>query len=99
MVVLLNVALMLIWLASLPSVWRMLDPGIALFTTLVVMQGLTSWVSLGRYLLPAIGFYMVASVLLTKPGWRLGPREAAIIVSTILLTMLTILFAHGHWVI
>ncbi len=98
-VVLLNVALMLIWLASLPWVWRMLDPGIALFTILIVMQGLTSWVSLGRYLLPAIGFYMVASVLFTKPSWRRVPREAAIIVSTMLLTMLTILFAHGHWVI
>ncbi|HVL25182.1 MAG TPA: mannosyltransferase family protein [Thermomicrobiales bacterium] len=100
LIVLLNVGLWGLWLVSLPWVWRMLDPGIALFTTLLVVgHGLTTWISLGRYLLPAIGFYMVAAVLLTRPGWRDVPRELVVVVSTILLTALTILFGHAAWVI
>lgn len=99
-VIVLNVALLVIWLASLPWVWRLLDPGIALFTTLIVVaHGLMTWVSLGRYLLPAIGFYIVAAILLTRPGWREWPRDIVIAGSTVLLTMLTILFSHGFWTI
>jgi hypothetical protein len=100
LIVLLNVILLGLWLVSLPWVWRMLDPGIALFTTLLVVgHGATTWISLGRYLLPAIGFYIVAAVLLTTPGWRGLPRELVIVASTVLLTTLTILFGHAAWVI
>jgi len=99
-IILLNVALLVLWLASLPWVWRLLDPGIALFTTLIVIaHGVMTWVSLGRYLLPAIGFYIAAAVLLNRPGWRAWPRDITIAGSTVLLTMLTILFAHGFWTI
>jgi len=100
LVIVLNVVLLAIWLISLPWVWRLLDPGIALFSTLiVVIHGAMTWVSLGRYLLPAIGFYIVAAILLTRPGWREWPRELVVVSSSLLLTMLTILFAHGFWTI
>ncbi len=100
LVIVLNVALLALWLVSLPWVWRLLDPGIALFTTLIVLiHGAMTWVSLGRYLLLAIGFYIVAGVLLARPGWRAWPRDLALVGSSLLLTMLTILFAHGFWAI
>jgi len=100
LVIVLNVVLLAIWITSLPWIWRLLDPGIALFTTLiVVVHGAMTWVSLGRYLLPAIGFYIVAAILLTRPGWRDWPRELAVVSSSLLLTMLTILFGHGFWAI
>lgn len=99
-VIVLNVALLVVWLGSLPWTWRRLDPGIALFTTLIVVaHGVMTWVSLGRYLLPAIGFYIAAAVLLTRPGWRGWLRDIVVTGSTVLLTMLTILFAHGFWTI
>lgn len=100
LVIVLNVALLALWLVSLPWVWRLLDLGIALFTTLlVVMHGTMTWVSMGRYLLPAIGVYVVSAVLFTRPGWNGWPRELAIAGSCILLSMLTLLFGHGFWVI
>ena len=100
LVIVLNVALLALWLVSLPWVWRLLDPGIALFTTLiVVIHGAMTWVSLGRYLLPAIGFYIVAAILLSRPGWREWPRDLVLVGSSLLLTMLTILFGHGFWAI
>lgn len=100
LVIVLNVALLAIWLVSLPWTWRLLDPGIALFTTLiVVVHGAMTWVSLGRYLLPAIGFYIVAAILVNRPAWREWPRDLAVVGSSLLLTMLTILFSHGFWVI
>ncbi len=100
LVIVLNLALATLWLASLPAVWRRLDPGVALFTTLmVVLHVAMTWVSLGRYLLVAIGFYPVAALLLTRPGWRGWPRDLVVVGSTLLLAMLTILFAHGFWVV
>ncbi len=100
LVIVLNVALLALWLVSLPWVWRLLDPGIALFTTLIMLiHGAMTWVSLGRYLLLGIGVYIVAAVLLTRPEWRAWPRDLTIAGSSLLLTMLTILFAHGFWAI
>ncbi len=99
-IIVLNVALALLWLASLPAVWRRLDPGIALYTTLmVVVHAAMTWVSLGRYLIVAIGFYPVVALLLTRPGWRGWPRDLVLIASTLLLAMLTILFSHGFWIV
>ncbi len=100
LVIVLNVALLALWIISLPWVWRLLDPGIALFTTLIVLiHGAMTWVSLGRYLLLGIGFYIVAAILLARPGWREWPRDLAIVGSSLLLTMLTVLFSHGFWAI
>jgi hypothetical protein len=100
LVILLNVAALMLCLALLPIVWRRLDPGTALFTTLlVVVQGAVTWVSLGRYLMPAFGVFIAGGILLTHPrlvGW---PRDAVVVSSALLLSLLTVLYAHGFWVV
>ncbi len=100
LVILLNVVLWLIWLATLPWVWRRLDPGVALLTTLlVVMQGVMTWVSLGRYLLPAIGAFIAFAWLLERPSWRTWPRDLVIVTCAVLVSFLTVLYSHGFWAI
>ncbi len=100
LVILLNVATGLVCLVLLPRVWRLLDPGIALFTTLLVLvQGAATWVSLGRYLLPAAGVWIVAGALLTRRRWTGWPRDVVVTVSAILLATLTVLFGHGFWIV
>jgi hypothetical protein len=100
LIILLNVGMLALFLALLPMVWRRLDPGIALFTTLlVVVQGAVTWVSLGRYLMPAFGVFIVAGILLTHPRLAGWPRDAIVACSAILLALLTVLYAHGFWVV
>lgn len=100
LIILLNVALLGLFLAFLPMVWRRLDPGSALFTTLlVVIQGAVTWVSLGRYLMPAFGVFVAAGILLTHPRLAGWPRDAVVVTSTLLLSLLTVLYAHGFWVV
>lgn len=98
-VALLSLALFVLAVACLPAIWRMLDPGLALFSTLVMVQGMTSLISLGRYLLPAIGVYVVLGVLACRPGWPSWMYQVGVICSGCLLAMLTILFSQGYWVI
>ena len=58
-----------------------------------------TWVSLGRYLLPAIGIYLVAGRWLAEQNRSgLVPRHG-FAVGTIAVTTLLILFAHGFWAI
>ncbi|MGI8643939.1 MAG: mannosyltransferase family protein [Thermomicrobiales bacterium] len=100
LIIVLNVAVGLVFLTLLPRVWRLLDPGTALFTTLlVVVQGAATWVSLGRYLLPAVGVWIVAGALITRPGWSGWPRDIIVATSALLLAALTVLFGHGFWVV
>ena len=100
LVILLNVALLVVFLALLPMVWRRLDPGSALFTTLlVVVQGAVTWVSLGRYLMPAFGVFIAGGILVTHPRLAGWPRDAVVVSSAVLLSLLTVLYAHGFWVI
>jgi hypothetical protein len=100
LIIILNVALLALFVALLPLVWRRLDPGTALFTTLlVVVQGAITWVSLGRYLMPAFGVFLVGGILLTHPRLAGWPRDAIVASSALLLSLLTVLFAHGFWTI
>ena len=100
LVILLNLALAVIFLAALPTVWRTLDPGLAAFTTLlIVVQSAFTWVSLGRYLLPAVGVYLIAGAILTRSRWSGWPRDTLIVGSTLLLAVLAVLYAHGYWVV
>ncbi|MCC6703405.1 MAG: DUF2029 domain-containing protein [Thermomicrobiales bacterium] len=100
LVIMLNVFLLIVALAWLPAVWRRLDPATAVYTTLiVVMQGAMTWVSLGRYLLPAIGVYLVAGRWLAQSNRSPWTRDTVVAVGTIALTTLLILFAHGFWAI
>ena len=50
---------------------------------MVVVQGAITWVSLGRYILPAVGVYFVAGMLLGKPRWNGWPRDLVVISSTL----------------
>jgi hypothetical protein len=100
LVILINVGLLAIFVALLPMCWRRLDPGTAALTTLlVVVQGATTWVSLGRYLMPAIGVFLVGGLLLERPRLAGWPRDAIVASSAILLSLLTVLYAHGFWVV
>ncbi len=100
LIILLNLAMALVFLAFLPMVWRKTSPEIALFTAIIVIFHLCwTWVSLGRYLLPAIGVYMVAGEILTRPRFSGWPRDLILATATILLAALAILFAHGFWVV
>lgn len=99
-VISMNLALAVIALATLPWVWKRLEPGMALFTTIIVVfHSVYTWHSLGRYLLAGIGVYIVLGILLSKPGWNTGVRTAVIVASTILLATMNILFAHGFWIV
>lgn len=100
LVILLNVAMLVLCLALLPLCWRKLDPGTSALTTLLVgVQGAITWVSLGRYLLPAIGVFLVGGWLLTHPRLAGWPRDLIITGSATLLSLLTVLFVHGFWVV
>lgn len=99
-VILINLVLALIALIALPWVWKHVEPGMALFTTIIVVfhTGYT-WHSLGRYLLAAVGVYIVLGMLLSKSGWSTGVRTAVIVASSILLATMNIMFAHGFWIV
>jgi len=100
LIIVLNVVVALVFLACLPRVWRSLDPGIALFTTLlVVVQAAFTWVSLGRYLLPAVGVYLVVGALLARPRWSGWVRDGVVIGCALLLGVLGGLYGHGFWVV
>ena len=99
-VILMNLGMAVLVLATLPWVWKRVEPGLALFTTIIaVFHFVYTWHSLGRYLLAAIGVYIVWAVWLNRPGWSSGVRTAAIVASTVVLTTLNLMFAHGFWVV
>ena len=100
LVIIANVALALVCLALLPTVVRRLDPTIAGITVLLVAgQFLITWVSLGRYLMPAIGLYFAAAIVVSRGPDRAWLRDGILAGSTALMTGLAILYAHGFWVI
>ena len=116
LVILLNAVLGLGAIVVLPLVWRWLDEATALLTTLlVVVQFANTWVSLGRYLLPAIGVTIVVAALLEGarprdqaevlgasarlPRSSTALRDLTLVISVALLGLLTVLFAAGFWVV
>lgn len=100
LVVAIDLALGVIFLAFLPRLWRQGIPEIALLTTLlVVMQGAFTWLSLGRYVIPAIGVYFVAALFLAQPRWSGWPRDLVLLTSVLLLGFLSVLYATGFWVV
>ncbi len=116
LVILLNLLLGIGALALLPLVWRWLDGATAVLTTLlVVVQFANTWVSLGRYLLPAVGCAIVLAALLegARPRDRVevllasarlprtstALRDLTLVVSAVLMALLMALFAAGFWVV
>ncbi len=100
LIVMLNVAFAILAIAAIPLMWRWLDEATALMSSLlIVIHTALTWVSLGRYLLPAVGLYLVGARLLAYPrivGW---PRDAIVVCCALLTTTLAILFAHGFWIV
>ncbi len=100
LVIVLNLALGVVFLGFLPLVWKRLPPAIAMFTVVTVVVHLAvTWVSLGRYLLPSIGIYLVLGAIVASPRWSGWARDALFAVLAILLTTLTMLFSRGFWVV
>jgi hypothetical protein len=100
LVILLNLAMAVVFIALLPAVWRKTPPAVAVFTVAIVLfhAGWT-WVSLGRYLLPAVGVFMAGGELLTRPRLAGWPRDAILASAAIGLAALAMLFAHGFWIV
>jgi hypothetical protein len=100
LIVALDLALGVVYLAFLPRLWRMGIPEIALFSTLlIVVQGAFTWLSLGRYMLPAVGVYFAIAVWLSGPRWSGWVRDVAVVCSALLLGFLTVLYATGFWIV
>lgn len=100
LIIMMNLTLGIVFLALLPLVWKRLPPPIAMFTIVTVIAHLAvTWVSLGRYLLPSIGIYLVLGAILASPRWSGWARDALFALLAILLTTLTLLFSRGFWVV
>lgn len=100
LIVLLNVGLLAACLATIPLMWRWLDAATACFSTLlIVVQGAITWVSLGRYLIPAVGVYLVLARVLARPRMSGWPRDALLLGSATISAGVAILYAHGFWVV
>jgi hypothetical protein len=100
LIVALDLAIGLVFLAFLPRPWRMGVPEIALFSTLlVVIQGAFTWLSLGRYVLPAVGIYFAAAMVLAEPRWSGWVRDVVVVGSALLMGFLAVLYATGFWVV
>jgi hypothetical protein len=100
LVIIANVGLALICIALLPVVVRRLDPATAAITTVLVLgQFAITWVSLGRYLMPAVGLYLAAALIVLRPPDRPWLRDSVLAGSATLMTGLAILYAHGFWVV
>ena len=78
---------------------RHVDEALDAGAAIIVAQGAMTWVSLGRYLLPAVGVYLVAGRWLAEPNRSPWTRDCVVAIGTIALTTLMILFAHGFWAI
>ncbi len=94
-----NVLMLLICLVTLVPMVRVAGWEIALFSALITLQASTSFHSLGRYLLPAIGSYLVLATWLESPRVPRLVRDAVIACSVVLMTGLLLLFSHAEWVV
>jgi len=100
LVILANVALALLFVALLPVVRRVSDASTTTLTVLLVVGQLAiTWVSLGRYVTPAVGVYLAGGALLVHPRCPPWLRDGLIVASAIALAALTLLHTHGFWVI
>lgn len=95
----LQVALLIVWLLSLVSMHRYVGVEMTLFSVMIIFQASTSFHSLGRYLLPALGTYVVIAVLLTRFRFSGIIRDVVIASSVVLMTALLLLFSQAEWIV
>lgn len=100
LVILANVALAALFVALLPVVRRVSDVSTTALTVLLVGGQLAiTWVSLGRYVTPAVGVYLAGGAVLASPRCPAWLRDGIVVASAITLAALTLLHTHGFWVI
>lgn len=98
--IVLNLVVAIVFLALLPLVWKRLPPVVAMFTVITVIAHVViTWVSLGRYLLPAVGVYLVLGAIVATPRWSGWARDALFALLAIMLATLTVLFSRGFWIV
>lgn len=95
----LNFVLFVIFLLTIVPMARLLPAEVTLFSTLVILQTAFSLQSLGRYLIPAIGTYLVGAILIHRFRCPALLRDAIVILSAVLMTALFLLFAEAEWVV
>jgi hypothetical protein len=98
-IILLNVLMLLIWLVSLVPMHKIAGWELTLFSGLIMVQSSMSFHSLGRYLLPAIGVYLVVATWLDSPRAPRSMRDGVIASSIVLMTGLLLLFSQSEWVV
>lgn len=98
-VMFLNASLFVVWLALLIPMAKRLPLEITLFSGLVTLQTIVSIQSMGRYLVPAIGVYMVLAVLIHQSRLSGFWRDVIVVPSAILMTTLFLLFAQAEWIV
>lgn len=94
-----NSALFFACLLSLIPMAKRVPLGITVFSMLVIVQTVVSIQSMGRYLLPAIGVYMVLAILVHQSRLRTFWRDLVIVPSSVLLTTVFLLYAEALWIV
>lgn len=98
-IALVNLGLLVLSLATIPWMWKRLDHGLALYSTLVVSQGAIAIMSFGRMMIHAFGVHIVVAIWLQGSGWKLTIRQVALLGSVMCSTLFAILFAYEKWII
>jgi hypothetical protein len=90
----LNVLAALVSLGTLVSVFRRQPLAWGVFSLLIVASGVLQPGGWGRYVLPAFPVFLAWALGLESRLWFTG----AVVLSTLLLALLTILYTHWYWV-
>jgi hypothetical protein len=90
----LNVLAALLSLGTLVSVFRRQPLAWGVFSLLIVASGVLQPGGWGRYVLPAFPVFLAWALGLESRLWFTG----AVVLSTLLLALLTILYTHWYWV-
>lgn len=99
-IIVLYVAIALAFACAIPLAWKAGPKALAAFSAFMVLFHLVyTWNSLGRYMLPALGCFVGVAWALHQPRCPVWVRESLVPVSAIVMTALSVLFAHGYWII
>ena len=63
------------------------------------VQGAFTWLSLGRYVLPAVGVYVAVALWLAGSGRSGWVRDIVLVASALLMGLLAVLYATGFWIV
>jgi hypothetical protein len=100
LIVLLDLIAGIVFLGFLPRLAKTRWPELFIVSALLIaVQGAFTWLSLGRYVMPALGIYVAMALWLGETRWRLWARDTVVVSSALLLALLTALYATGFWVV